>query len=392
MRLLKVLIALSLALLTTACQQMDPTEYGVVFRRLPTFIGGGVAKKVINPGETVILMPWDTVYRFDTKPKDVSWGSHAKGRLDSEQSDFVYSRARDGNEVALAFTVRYQISQDPTKLVQLVESTASSEAGIRRIVVSVGQSAIRQYMNELHTSAFLDTTTRYKAVDRVRAAMRELLEPSGIEIVQVNLDDYRFERKLKDGTIDASYQQRLTEIQQLTEDTERERSRMETMKAQKDLEQKAAEAKKNQLIAEADGYRNQAKLRGDAYFEARQNEAKALLAQGKAEAQGLTEQINALSGSGGEALLKLEIAKQLLKSDPKFVVMGRGKAGSGVDVNKLDTNELLQQLGLMEGMREQPARAQLGTIEPRMARELESQAKPGSPIVNSDVQGGESKR
>jgi regulator of protease activity HflC (stomatin/prohibitin superfamily) len=392
MRILKIALAVSLALLTTACQQMDPTEYGVVFRRLPTFVGGGVAKKVINPGETVILMPWDSVYRFDTKPKDVSWGSIGKGKLDSEQSDFVYSRARDGNEVALAFTVRYQISQDPAKLVQLVESTASSEAGVRRIVVSVGQSAIRQYMNELHTSAFLDTTTRYKAVDKVRAAMRDLLEPSGIEIVQVNLDDYRFERKLKDGAIDASYQQRLTEIQQLTEDTERERSRMETMKAQKDLEQKAAEAKKNQLIAEADGYRNQAKLRGDAYFEARQNEAKALLAQGTAEAQGLTEQINALSGSGGEALLKLEIAKQLLKSDPKFVVMGRGKTGGGVDINKLDTNELLQQLGLIEGLRDQPARAQMGTVDPVTPRSLGLTGKPGSQSADSEGQAGEIKR
>lgn len=348
----KIFIAVLLLGAFAGCQQMDPTEYGVVFRRLPPFIGGGVAKNVAKPGETIFVMPWDSVYRFDTKPKDVSWGSQAKGKLSAEQTDYVFSRASDGNEVALAFTIRYQVSQDPSKLVQLVDSTATTEEDVQRIVIAVGRSAIRQRMNELHTSAFLDTNTRYAAVDKVRSSMREILEPSGIEVVQVNLDDYRFERKLRDGTIDTSYQQRLTEIQQLTEDTERERSRMETMKAQKDREQKAAEAKRNQLVAEADGYRTQAKLRGQAYLEARQNEAKAILAKGKAEAQGIIEQINALNGPGGEAILKLELAKQLKKGDPKFIALSRGKGGTAIDLSKIDTNQLLAQFGVAEGLKD----------------------------------------
>lgn len=356
--MIRKIVAASLLLgALVGCQQMDPTEYGVVFRRLPPIIGGGVAKDVAKPGETILVMPWDSVYRFDTKPKDVSWGTQAKGKLSPDQADYVFSRASDGNEVALAFTIRYQITQDPSKLIELVESTATSEEDVQRIVIAVGRSAIRQRMNELHTSAFLDTNTRYAAVDKVRSSMRDLLEPSGIEIVQVNLDDYRFERKLRDGTIDTSYQQRLTEIQQLTEDTERERSRMETMKAQKDREQKSAEAKRNQLVAEADGYRAQAKLRGQAYLEARQNESKAIRAKGNAEVQGITEQISALNGPGGEAILKLELAKQLKSGDPRFVVLNRGKGNAALDLSKIDTNQLLMQLGVTEAVKDQPAGA-----------------------------------
>ena len=132
MLLRKVIVASTVLVSLSACQQMDPTEYGVVFRRLPPMIGGGVAKDVAKPGETIFLFPWDSVYRFDTKPKDVSWGSHSKGKLPADQADYVFSRASDGNEVALAFTIRYQVSQDPQRLVQLVESTATSEAEVQR--------------------------------------------------------------------------------------------------------------------------------------------------------------------------------------------------------------------------------------------------------------------
>src|SRR4051812_33630611 len=106
MRLVRAVGACLLILGMAACQQMDPTEYGVVFRRLPPIVGGGLSKSIMRPGETVFLMPWDSVYRFDTKPHDVSWGSPQRGKGDPAQSDFVYSRARDGNEVALAFTIR----------------------------------------------------------------------------------------------------------------------------------------------------------------------------------------------------------------------------------------------------------------------------------------------
>jgi len=181
--------------------------------------------------------------------------------------------------------------------------------------------------------------------------MQERIKTYGIEIVQVNMDDYRFERKLRDGTVDSSYQQRLTEIQQLTEDTERERSRTETVRAKKAQERNAMEATVSQVLAEADGFLNQAKLRGDSYFQSKSNEAKAILAQGEAGAQGITEKAAALQGAGGQAILKLEIAKQLQKSAPSFVALNEGSSGQGLDVRRLDTNAMLSAMGIMEGVR-----------------------------------------
>ena len=347
----RTLLLLILALAFSGCHQMDPTEYGVRFRKLPPLLGGGVSKSVIRPGEIAITFPWDSIYAFDTKPKDVSWGAPDRNSTEIVPVDFVYTRAKDGNEVALAFTVRYRISPDPESLVKLVETTATSDEDVRVIVIALGRSDIRRFMNELHTSEFLDTTSRYAAVDKIKESMKKQLDPFGIEVVQVNLDDYRFERKLKDDTVDSSYQARLTEIQQLTEDTERERSRSETVKAQKEREKKGVEAFKAQLEAEAIGYKNQSKLRGDAYYDSKANEAKAILARGKAEAEGMIEKMNALSGAGGEALLKLEIAKTLKESNSSFVVMGERSGANAVDVQKIDTNQLIQQLGIIEGLK-----------------------------------------
>ena len=60
----------------TGLQHMGTTEYGVKFRALPPFLGGGVgsAESVVHPLQTVIVLPWEKIYRFDTSPQYLSWG------------------------------------------------------------------------------------------------------------------------------------------------------------------------------------------------------------------------------------------------------------------------------------------------------------------------------
>jgi hypothetical protein len=347
-QILRLSVLILFVVAFSGCQQMGPTEYGLRFRRLPPLLGGGVSQSTIAPARMAVLWPWDSVYRFDTSVRDVSWGS---GKSDSaDAGNFVHTRALDGNEVALAVTVRYRLQTEAAKLVKLLEEVGTSNEEIRDLVVSVGRAEIRTKMNALRTAEFLDEKSRYEAVDAVKAAMIERLEPYGIEVQRVSLDGYRFERILRDGSVDSSYQEKLTEIQKLREDTEREKLRIDTIRAKKQQEYNETQAGVNRRVAEAEGYKKQAALRGDAYYEARTNEAKAITAQGKAEVEGLIEQINALSGPGAEAILKLELAKSLIKSDPKFVVLDSASGGNGIDVKRLDTNELLNQLGAFEAL------------------------------------------
>jgi len=351
----RVLLLLGLSLFSVACQQMGPTEMGVRFRRLPTAVGplkiGGLSSKVIAPGELTLLMPWDRIYTFDTAVKDIAWPAVPEGRHSGQGGGYVNTRALDGNEVALAVTVRYRIAPEPASLLKLVQYVATSDDAVRELVGAVARADIRTYMNELETSAFLDEKSRYAAIDKVKDSMARRLGPYGIEVVRVILNDFRFERLLRDGSIDASYQEKITQTQKLKQDTEREELRTETIKAQKNQEYNTTQAEVNRMLAEAAGYKNQALVRGDAYFESKSNEAKGILALGKAEAEGLANQAAALAGPGGHAILKLEIARRILQANPKFIILS--PAAGGLNVQRIDTNELLSQLGVLEAWRKE---------------------------------------
>jgi regulator of protease activity HflC (stomatin/prohibitin superfamily) len=342
---MSTLIAGSLSGCDTVIQDMGATEYGVRFRKLPPILGGGVgsAGSIAAPLESVVVLPWETLLRFDTSPQYLTWGGGSAGESATEhlvQAEDVYTRAKDGNEAALKITVRYRINPKPEALVKLAQEVATSNQEVRSLVIAVIRSEIRTYMNRLRTVEFRDDKKRNDTVDEALAASRSRLSPLGIEVESINLKQYRFVRLLKDGTEDTSYQDRLRDIQEKEQDIQGERTRIETVRAKKHAEFSQAESAYNAQIAEATGY-NQAKV----------NEAKAITAEGSAEVEGLKQRIAALAGKGGENMVRLEVARQLAKGNPKFIAV-QPSTGSGIDVSKTDVNELVQQLGVFEGVSE----------------------------------------
>jgi hypothetical protein len=181
--------------------------------------------------------------------------------------------------------------------------------------------------------------------------MNSQLNREGIVVEKVLLEEHRFERVLKDGSVDRSYQDKIDETQKLGQDTERELLRIDTIKAQKAQEFNEVQAKVNRQIAEADGYAKQSRFKGDSYLQERSNISKGILATGKAEVDGLKQKIAALAGDGGRAILKLEVARNLAKEKPSFVTLG-SNGGGAIDVRRMDTNDLLRQIGVSEGLKE----------------------------------------
>ncbi len=344
----RFLTLITLSLLLSACQApvqtMPATQYGIKFRKLPNFLGGGISKAVAPPGEVAFVFPWESIYQITTAVREVSWGP---GKM---FPDYMNTRARDGNEVALGVTLRYQVSDSNADLVDLVEKTITTDKGVEDLVVSVAQSDIRHYLNELRTAEFIDPIARAKSIDELKVEMQKRLEKYHVQIVSVSLDDFRFERALASGEKDDTYQRRLDEIQQLVQQTEREVSRKETVVALQQQKYNEAQAQVFRLVEEAKGVKNQAQIRADNYEKTKQNEAQGILTEGRSEVQGMLEKINALSGPGGKAILKLDLAKGLQKEDPKFVVVNQ--APGEMNVNRSDTNELLKQLGVIEATRE----------------------------------------
>ncbi|MGI6679913.1 MAG: SPFH domain-containing protein [Bdellovibrionota bacterium] len=332
-------------------KEMGSTEYGIKFRMLPSFLGGGISSNVIQKGQTVFLFPWDKLYIFDTKVQSIEWGDDKDKDAKSAEKSYVKTRALDGNEVSLAVRIEYQISGTEKELINLANKIATTNQGVDKIVRNIAKADIRTYMNELNTDQFFDNKAKYDGQDKVWIAMQKRLSQYGIEILSVNLKEHRFERTLLDGTIDKAYQEKINEVQTTDEKTRKEERRIKAILAQKESEYAVSMAQRNKIIQEALGYEAQAKSRGDSYFLAKENEAKKILVNGKLEAEGLDEQVKALSGKGGENVVKLKIGKELSASPSTFITIGDENKNS-VSVEKVDTNELVKMLGVLEGVKE----------------------------------------
>ena len=83
------------------------------------------------------------------------------------------------------------------------------------------------------------------------------------------------------------------------------------------------------------------------------NEAKKILVKGKSEAEGVSEQVRALSGRGGENIVKLEIGKELSNSPAKFISLGTNQGNNNLSLEKIDANELVKMLGVVEAAKDE---------------------------------------
>ena len=325
-------------------RQLGPKEVGIVFRHLPRFLGGGLASSPATQASKVFLWPWDELLTVDTTLRTISFGNEGQG--------FLYTRANDGTEVALKVALSYQVMPDGRSLRELFESVEPQEEKIEALVTVVARSEIRTRFSELETWAFADVERTETVVETVRKAMNSRLNTIGIEVIAVSLSGYQFERLRRDGTLDTRYQDALKTVRDLFEKTQSTKAGVETVRAKKRAELEREQANYNQRLQQAQGLKDQAVNRAGTYFKVKENEAAGIRAAGEAEIEGLRAQIHALAGPGGQALVKLDLVKALMEANPRFVVIPQAKESGEVQVNRIDQNDLLKQLGILEGVRE----------------------------------------
>ncbi len=97
------------------------------------------------------------------------------------------------------------------------------------------------------------------------------------------------------------------------------------------------------MVAEADGRFLDAQIEADAYYQKQELLARAIEAEGEADAKGIAELNKAMTGSGGEVMVKLKIAEAL---QGKKIVLLPVAGGGGLDIKTTDVNKLLETYGL----------------------------------------------
>ena len=362
-----------------ALQQVRNDQVALRFRKLPLILGGGIRHEVIPPGGKVIVWPWEELIQLTNTQRSESWGT---GQGDNRA---LAARSSDGNEVAFEVTVLYQISRKPEELRELITSIADTDEKIHELVVSQVRALVRQFANRLATRQFVssdlsselrrvekelpegglskkaaavseDTGTFDTVKDELEKALTEALKSYQLELIQLSVANPRFvryrETDVEGEQQDDTYQTMLVNVQREQQAIKREGESRKTQEERKYGEKEIAIKEANKILAVANAEAERIGEEARFMLETKQIEKDAIERSGQDMLKSLRAQIEAVAGKGGEALLKLDIARELSKGNPSFIVLNQGSTGSALDVRRTDTNDLIKQLGLLEALRD----------------------------------------
>jgi len=328
-------VVLMLAMFTAAgCvpHTTGETEVGVRTRKM-AFIGSkGVEDRVYAPGATYFFLPFINDWNvFDTKLQNLEM-TYSQVRGDRKSRDDLVLKTIDGNDISLDVIIAYRI--DANKAPHILQYVARDDATLRdKIVRTVARSKPRDIFGELKTEAFYVADAREAQSGKAREALQEILGPMGIIVEKVLTNDYRF---------NPEYQKAIEDKKVADQQVEKNKSAQHAATEEYKRKLEEARGEVNKMVADADGQYLKDKIEADVYQEQQQLLAKAIQAEGIAEATGIQEMNNALAGSGGEAIVKLRIAEAIQGKRIILLPVSEG----GMNLKTTDINRLIETLGI----------------------------------------------
>jgi regulator of protease activity HflC (stomatin/prohibitin superfamily) len=324
-----------LAFLTTSfdiIQTTGLTEVGVRTRKIGIFSPKGVEDQVYLPGGTYFFLPFINDWHvFDTKLQNLEM-TFSKSRGDRKNRDDLVFKTIDGNDIGLDVIIAYRI--DANKAPHILQYVAQDDETLRgSIVRTVARSKPRDIFGELKTEAFYVAEDRETQSEKARQSLQDILGPMGIIVEKVLTNDYRF---------NPDYQKAIEDKKVADQQVEKNKSAQHAATEEYKRKLEEARGEVNKMVADADGAYLKAKIEADVYLEQQQLLAKAILAEGIAEANGIQEMNNALAGSGGEAIVKLRIAEALQGKRIILLPVSEG----GMNLKTTDINGLIETLGV----------------------------------------------
>ena len=307
------------------------TEVGVRTRKIGLFAPKGVEDRVYSQGATYFFLPFiNDWHLFDTKLQNLEM-TFSKTRGDRRSQDDLVFKTVDGNDISLDVIIAYRIDAD--KAPYILQYVARDDDILRDTIVrTVARSKPRDIFGELKTEAFYVAKSRETQAEKSKDALQKILGPMGIIVEKVLTNDYRFNPEYTKAIEDKKVAD-----QQVEKNKSAQHAALEEYKRK--LEETRGEV--NKMVADADGKYLKNKIEADVYMEQQQLLAKAIHAEGIADAKGIQEMNNALAGSGGEAIVKLKIAEALMGKRIMLLPVSEG----GMNLKTTDINRLIETTG-----------------------------------------------
>ncbi len=329
-------VCISVSVLITGCvpHSTGETEVGVRTRKLSLSGKEGVEDRIYEPGSTYFFLPfindWTT---FDTKLQnmEMTYFSH---RGDRKNRDDLLFKTIDGNDISLDVIIAFRIN--PEKAPMILQYVAPTDEALReKIMRTIARSRTRDIFGELKTEEFYVADKRQKQSQKAKKALQDILEPMGVIVEKVMTKNYRFNPEYQKAIEAKKVADQKVEKYKATQ-----RATVEEYKQK--LEEARGEVFK--MKAKIDGSFEKEKIRADAYYEQQKMIAKAIRTEGKNEAEGIRKMNNALSGDGGEAMVKLRVAEALNGKQIFLLPISQG----GMNLKTTDMNRILETMGIQK--------------------------------------------
>ena len=319
-----VLISLVASLGGCTCHSTGANEVGVLTRKIAPFGTKGVQPEVYAPGGTYFFVAGTTDWNtFETKLQNLRMirPTNAKNKTDED----VEFKTVDGNDISVDVVVAWRINPEksPYLLVKVGESTEDIEA---RLVRPAARALVRDALNRLRSEDFYQADKRFAAAEEGRRLLSEALNPEGVIVEQVLLNEHRF---------NPEYQEVIRQKKLAEQNAEKTKSEAQAAGEESKRNLETARGKVAQQVAAAQGRLQQVKLSTDATLIQSENDAIAIVTEAKANAQAIQKRNEALAGAGGKTMVKLKIAEALIGKSIVLVPSGKGANIQTLDVNQL---------------------------------------------------------
>jgi len=314
-----------LALSQAGCGTTSSTEVGVRTSLFGIFEKRGV-QVTYEPGGIYLFLPlvnsWQTLSIAQQNLMMVA--NPAEG--DRPVPDDITFKTKDGNNIYIDVNVMWRV--DPKKAGYLVTQVGQSVDEIKeRLVRPISRSIIRDIFNEITSEEYYQVTVKNRMAGKAKDQLATALAPYGILVDMLQVQQHRFDR---------DYQAAINAQKQAEADVQTLMEQQKNMEVQKKSELEGKRSEWNRLMEEAQGEAGSARNEADAYYQTKTNEAKAVAAAAQAEAEGVRKEAQALSRMGGDAYVKMQVAKML--SQKRILIV------PGTNVSTMNVNQMVDYL------------------------------------------------
>jgi regulator of protease activity HflC (stomatin/prohibitin superfamily) len=307
-RLCLLLAAAALAASTSGCRSTDSTEVAVRTCLWGILESRGT-QQVYEPGGIFVVMPIVNAWQSLPIAQQNLLMNANPNEGDRPGADDITFKTKDGNNVYVDVNVMWRI--DPQKAGFIVSNVGGSAGEIKeRVVRPFARSVVRDVFNEINSEEYYQVTVKNKMAAMAKDQLAQELAPYGVLVDMLQVQQHRF---------DPEYQAAINAQKQAEADVQTLVEQQKNVEEAKRSELQAKRAEWNKRMEDALGEAGRVRNDADGYGQTKTNEAKALLAEAKAETDATVKEAEALSKMGGDAYVKMQLAKQF--ATKKFLIV-----------------------------------------------------------------------